>query len=148
MINEYIISQIEAEFDFKLHDWQKDYLLDKAAIPSPIWLGRNTGTTFIFIVKHLLEGCSVKEVPLDICPSTHYKSWFRRNVQDINSRLIRAGVLPDENPIIPKLDYMQLWFYNWLMLDKEYPIDKIVRLSNEEYKKEMQLFVEMYQNIK
>ncbi|HRM91228.1 MAG TPA: hypothetical protein PLK68_12315 [Thomasclavelia ramosa] len=52
------------------------------------------------------------------------------------------------DPIIPKLDYMQLWFYNWLMLDKEYPIDKIVRLSNEEYKKEIQLFVEMYQNIK
>ena len=52
------------------------------------------------------------------------------------------------DPIIPNLDYMQLWFYNWLMLDKEYPIDKIVRLSNEEYKKEIQLFVEMYQNIK
>ena len=52
------------------------------------------------------------------------------------------------DPIIPKLDYMQLWFYNWLMLDKEYPIDKIVRLSNEEYEKEIQLFVEMYQNIK
>ena len=52
------------------------------------------------------------------------------------------------DPIIPKLDYMQLWFYNWLMLDKEYSIDKIVRLSNEEYKKEIQLFVEMYQNIK
>ena len=32
------------------------------------------------------------------------------------------------DPIIPKLDYMQLWFYNWLMIDKEYPIDKIVRI--------------------
>ncbi|MDD3204180.1 MAG: hypothetical protein PHS74_00370 [Lachnospiraceae bacterium] len=148
LINEYVISQIEAEFGFKLYDWQKDYLLDKAAIPSEIWISRRTGTSFIHIVKQLLNGYSVKEVPLDIHPCAQYKNWFRQNVQDINTRLIRAGVLPDENPIIPKLDYMQLWFYNWLMLDKEYPIDKIVRLSNEEYKKETQLFVEMYQNIK
>ena len=33
------------------------------------------------------------------------------------------------------------------MLDKEYPIDKIVRLSNEEYEKEIQLFIDMYQKI-
>lgn len=148
MINKNVIQKIEAEFGFKLHDWQKDYLLDKATIPSPIWLGRNTGTTFIFIVKHLLEGCSVKEVPLDIHPCKQYKTWFRQYVRDINARLIRAGVLPGKEFIVHKLDYMQLWFYNWLMLDKEYPIEKIVRLSNEEYEKEIELFIEMYQKIK
>ena len=31
------------------------------------------------------------------------------------------------------------------MLDKEYSIYKIAMLSNEEYEKEIQLFIEMYQ---
>ena len=66
---------------------------------------------------------------------------------DIKARLIRAKVLPDKGPIIPKLDYTQLWFYNWLMLDKEYSIYKIAMLSTEEYEKEIQLFIEMYQKI-
>lgn len=147
MINEYIINQIESVFGFKLYDWQKDYLLGKSAIPNSIWDERNTGTTFIYIVNHLLEGYSVNEIPLDIHPCEQYKSWFRRYVRDINARLIEARMLPGTGPIIPKLDYMQLWFYNWLMLYKEYPIEKIVRLSNEEYEKEIELFIEMYPKI-
>lgn len=47
-----------------------------------------------------------------------------------------------------KLNIMEFWFMNWLMIDKEINMDWYSSLSQEELDTLWSEFIEMYRNIK
>lgn len=94
--------KIEKAFDFKLYDWQKDYISMK--IDSLPIGGRCTGKTFAFVIRQLLNYETRHVFPtikMDlynyiVCdrnnPAEYVHDWFPNYVREINMKLNAIGL--------------------------------------------------------
>ena len=100
MITEEMIPRIEQACGFRLHDWQKDYLLGNPC-DFPSEDQRQAGKTFIYCVKILLsDGKPIPHRRLEFAKfadfpawglGPRYALWFAYYMREINDKLAEAG---------------------------------------------------------
>jgi hypothetical protein len=103
-INEQLVKEIEKVFEFKLKDWQINYLLHDYPYMN---LGRQSGKTFIYTVKILFSSGEPLHVydmerMMEIMDgsSRAYALWFRNNLLCIHHFLTAGGIIT--RPILLK----------------------------------------------
>lgn len=87
------MQQVEIAMGFKLHEWQKNYIVygSRALMPA----GRQNGRTTAHILRLLLtsaEPIYTGNVAPDEWHGHNYVEWYRREVRKIHEKLVAAGI--------------------------------------------------------
>jgi hypothetical protein len=105
-----LLNKIENTLNIKLHDWQKDYILDVPRVLDMRITGRRTGKTLAYTIKLLFlsnkpirayDTREVGEYSDWYCVTNdpngkepHYTQWFSRYLKDIYTEMVDNGITP------------------------------------------------------